>query len=646
MANSWNGPQLGSPIRTDVPELQKKLIALLKQDPTSVANIPSGAKRLVNTSGVQWQVQQYNGSSWAEIGKLMHDVDKLDGYHAAITPQANTVAVRNKNGLLEDSITGNAATASSAATLSETLPVNKGGTGATTSAQARTNLGAAPTSHASSGTTYGLGTDTNYGHVRSDNKTTKIVSGQVVATDLAIGGDASDLATLRGQIGNILNPLTITDFNNVKDSGVYFLQNSGVAAAANKPPTTQGGHLVVYSCQNGKYIRQVFFVYNSAITYNRYYTGSAWGVWAEVITSRGGTMDENSNLIVHTKTRTNNDPVYAGFAIRGTDADGTTRDLYPFAYVPGNSYGTGLVINTNGLLILGGGESPLVVARSLVQDEGLAGEEERLYLTSDGTIYLLHGQNTGYDALKSVIINGTTGRLQVGGTEPNIMLRNLSIQKGEVPSVDKFTSLSFTDKTGLGGAGRISLVETGVRTDGSVDLKLGVYHNDTEGDLASMGVRINADKTSYGWCPTPREDSNTNHIATTRWVRKYAPLASTTKAGLVKIGEGLSVGSDGTLTANSFPTPDWAAKQERSFYTSYTATEDGYIFINMCASYYTNGFRVTVGGLIFSMIGKENYGWTTDTVCLPIKKGTTYSTSKVNDYDPGESKMYFIPVAN
>ena len=123
-------------------------------------------------------------------------------------------------------------------------------------------------------------------------------------------------------------------------------------------------------------------------------------------------------------------------------------------------------------------------------------------------------------------------------------------------------------------------------------------------------------------------------------------MASTTKAGLVKIGEGLSVGSDGKLTANSFPTPDWAAKQARSFYTSYTATEDGYLFINMCASNYTDGFRVTVGGLTFSMIGKENYGWITDTVCLPIKKGTTYSTSKAEDYDPGQSKMYFIPVVN
>lgn len=188
MANSWNGPQLGSPIRTDVPELQKKLIALLKGDPTSVANIPSGAKRLVNTSGTKWQVQQYNGSSWAAIGKLMHDVDKLDGYHAAITPAASTVAVRNADKKLEGDITGNAATASSAATLSETLPVNKGGTGATASAQARKNLGVPPTSHASTNTTHGVGNSTQYGHLKLSDATDSLsdATGGIAATPAAV----------------------------------------------------------------------------------------------------------------------------------------------------------------------------------------------------------------------------------------------------------------------------------------------------------------------------------------------------------------------------------------------------------------------------------------------------------------------------
>lgn len=290
MANSWNGPQLGSPIRTDVPELQKKLIALLKGDPTSVADIPSGAKRLVNTSGTQWQVQQYNGSSWAAIGKLMHDVDKLDGYDAAITPAASTVAVRNADKKLEGDITGNAATASSAATLSETLPVNKGGTGATTSAAARTNLGVPPTSHASSSTTYGLGTDTNYGHVRSDGDTTKIVAGEVVVKDVAIGGDVSNLASKRGQIGDIQR-ITVkypnfSDFDDVKDNGEYFCMTADMSAA--NAPSTLGGTLRVIAYNGWKYVKQIFYIYRTNGVLQRFYNGdnttTPWSPWISIIT--------------------------------------------------------------------------------------------------------------------------------------------------------------------------------------------------------------------------------------------------------------------------------------------------------------------------------------------------------------------------
>lgn len=225
MAGSWIWPKLINKIKDDIPFLQQALNALLKRDPTSISDIPTGAKRLVEISAGKWQEQEYNGTSWEPIGKLMHDVDQLDGYNASITPSANTVAVRNKNGLLEDSITGNAASSDVAGTLSQTLPVNKGGTGATTSAAARTNLGVPPTSHASASTTYGLATDTNYGHVRSDSKTTKINSGQVVVKDVAIGGDSTDLASERG-IFNSKN-LGSVDYNTILKQGFYTAYSTG-----------------------------------------------------------------------------------------------------------------------------------------------------------------------------------------------------------------------------------------------------------------------------------------------------------------------------------------------------------------------------------------------------------------------------------
>lgn len=287
MANSWNGPQLGSPIRTDVQELQKKLIALLKGDPTSVADIPSGAKRLVNTSGVQWQVQQYNGSSWAAIGKLMHDVDTLDGYHAAITPAANTVAVRNADKKLEGDITGNAATASSATTLSETLPVNKGGTGAATSEAARSNLGVPPTSHASSGTAYGLGSNLNYGHVRGDGKTADVISGEIVVKDVLFNNRISLASS--GLLGKARYIGSSASFNiDTDDFDLICINGLNENSLGTYPPFTGFVYIRQYyfsrtSPTNIGNRMQVAFAYSANKMWRRYCLNGEWSAWVKVI---------------------------------------------------------------------------------------------------------------------------------------------------------------------------------------------------------------------------------------------------------------------------------------------------------------------------------------------------------------------------
>ena len=48
-----------------------------------------------------------------------------------------------------------------------------GGTGATTAAAARTNLGVPPISHAVSATTYGASSADNYGHAKASTTTPK-----------------------------------------------------------------------------------------------------------------------------------------------------------------------------------------------------------------------------------------------------------------------------------------------------------------------------------------------------------------------------------------------------------------------------------------------------------------------------------------
>lgn len=76
---------------------------------------------------------------------------------------------------------------------SNVLSISHGGTGEGTAAEARTalgitpgNIGAAPTKHASTGTSYGIGTSANYGHVKlSDSSTSAVAASSGVAASPA-----------------------------------------------------------------------------------------------------------------------------------------------------------------------------------------------------------------------------------------------------------------------------------------------------------------------------------------------------------------------------------------------------------------------------------------------------------------------------
>lgn len=142
MSASWNNPALINKISDDVPEIKNLLIALLKMTDSNTEDVPVDAKRLYDVSGGV-QFQKYTGTAWANIGKLMHDIDMLDGKHATSSATADTIPVRDANGRLAGDILGNAATASVASDLASgyIVPVSKGGTGASDEAGARTNLG-------------------------------------------------------------------------------------------------------------------------------------------------------------------------------------------------------------------------------------------------------------------------------------------------------------------------------------------------------------------------------------------------------------------------------------------------------------------------------------------------------------------------
>ena len=170
MAISWTSAvALANRIASDVPAVKTMLDALAKMDFTGITSIPANVKRIASvTGGVQ--LQKYASNAWSSIGKLMHDVDTVDGFHAGTGTTKNTIPVRDANGALPGNITGNAATASKASALADgyTVPLAKGGTGATTAA-ARVNLGAdnaanitkgtLPTARGGTGRTDGFVTD-------------------------------------------------------------------------------------------------------------------------------------------------------------------------------------------------------------------------------------------------------------------------------------------------------------------------------------------------------------------------------------------------------------------------------------------------------------------------------------------------------
>ena len=93
-------------------------------------------------------------------------------------------------GALEGNVTGNCS--GTASNVTGTVAVANGGTGATTAANARTNLGVPPTSHASTATTYGAASTTNYGHAKLSSATNSS-SEDLAATPKAVKA-AYDLA--------------------------------------------------------------------------------------------------------------------------------------------------------------------------------------------------------------------------------------------------------------------------------------------------------------------------------------------------------------------------------------------------------------------------------------------------------------------
>ena len=99
--------------------------------------------------------------------------------------------------------------------------------------------------------------------------------------DVAIGGAASDLASKRGQIGNV-PPVTITDFNTFTTSGRYFATWNR-ATAKNIPPDGTNGLVIVSKLQTANVVRQIVFRWGTAGT-------NDWQIFTRESTDANGVL--------------------------------------------------------------------------------------------------------------------------------------------------------------------------------------------------------------------------------------------------------------------------------------------------------------------------------------------------------------------
>ena len=268
MAISWSGAvALANKIASDVPAIKTMLDALAKMDFTGITGIPANVKRIASvTGGVQ--LQKYASNAWATVGKLMHDVDTVDGFHAGTGTTKNTIPVRDANGALPGNITGNAATASKAAALAAgyTVPVAKGGPGGTTAAAARANLGADNAANITKGT---LSTARG-GTGRTDGFVTDVIID-------ASGTKASEV----GQLGRAKS-LTSVDANTILKQGRYNVYKA--TTALNFPIAGDMLLDVIYWGDNNITQRcsSAGNSYKFEMSRSSYDNGATWGGWLPV----------------------------------------------------------------------------------------------------------------------------------------------------------------------------------------------------------------------------------------------------------------------------------------------------------------------------------------------------------------------------
>ena len=288
MANpNFSAPAISNKIASDIDSIRElaKLIAKLRGDLAD--NAPDGTI-IFNQTAMNFQMK--NGTVWSALddgtGKYAFNVDRLDGFHANAGIIANSIVVRDSKGVIPGNISGRAPNATQADELTTVNPIAKGGTGASTAAQARSNLGTNDVGNL----TAGVLPFKRGGTGRTDG------SAQDVQTPIEVVDANNSTAKGRGQIGGLAMGRGLgTDANLFTGDGRFWFNNSD--ALVNFPKKNIGGSLTVRAYS--KYSHQEYINYNDTgrfwrLTEN---SGSTWTPWYRVPEGLTDNYTTNSSVV-------------------------------------------------------------------------------------------------------------------------------------------------------------------------------------------------------------------------------------------------------------------------------------------------------------------------------------------------------------